>query len=196
MNPEPTNNKLETAPITHLLEKARSEDEQGLEALYEAVYPVLRKMAASRLGGQSKGTLTPTVIVNELFPKIAGGSIFDSSDTQHFYTACARAMRFIVTDFARASLAAKRGGHNKRDSLMDVHLVEPDRAQELLDLNTALNDLEGVDSRLRQLVELKFFGGLNYREIGRLQSLSERTIKRDWVRARAFLVARSAPAAI
>ena len=184
--------QLETAPITKFLVDAKNNDPGALEELYEAVYPVLRKMAANRLGTSGGGTLTPTVVVNELFLKIAGSSVFDSADRQHFYTTCSRAMRFIVTDFVRSSQTGKRGGEAEHKPFKDTLLAQPDRAQEILDLDSALDDLETVDTRLRELVELKFFGGLNYREIGQLQRLSERTIKRDWVKARAFLVARSA----
>lgn len=188
---EPSNR---TTPITLLLERARDADREALDELYAAVYPVLRRMAASRLGGGSGRTVTPTVVVNELYLKLEGGSAFDSRDRHHFYATCSKAMRFIITDFARASLAKKRGGKLSRQTLTDATVSLPDRAADIIELDAALDDLETVDSRLRQLVELKFFGGLNHREIGRLQDLSERTVKRDWVRARAFLVARSAPA--
>ena len=186
----------DTAPITLLLHQARDAGEESLEELYQAVYPVLRGMAARQLGGASGRTITPTVVVNELFLKLAANETLESQDRQHFYAICSRAMRFIITDFARASLTAKRGGQFQREPLTESGLTQRSKAEEILELDAALDDLEKVDSRLRQLVELKFFGGLSYREIGDLQSLSERTIKRDWVRARAFLVARSAPVAV
>ena len=183
-----------TAPITQLLRQARDSGDKALDDLYEAVYPVLRRMAANRLGRGSGHTVTPTVMVNELFLKLDGSSVLDSSSRTHFYATCARAMRFILADLARASLARKRGGGQQRESVTEAQLSVPDRAREVLELDRALNDLASVDDRLRQLVELKFFGGLSYAEIGEIQGLSERTVKRDWVRARAFLAARSSAA--
>lgn len=186
---------LDTAPITQLLQRARQTDGATLDELYEAVYPVLKRMAVRHLGGVSGRTVTPTVVVNELFLKLSGSSAFESRDREHFYAVCSKAMRFIITDFARSSLAKKRGGDYRRQPLTELGLNTPDRAEEIIELDAALDELEVVDSRLRQLVELKFFVGLNYREIGTMQQLSERTVKRDWVRARAFLIARSAATA-
>lgn len=179
-------------PITRFLRSAHQGDEQAIDRLYEAVYPVLHKMASSRPGVYRGATVSPTVVVNELFLKIADSTAFESNDRQHFFATCARAMRFIVADFARSALALKNGGQYEHCRFTTELAEQPDRAQKLLDLHAALDDLDRVDPRQRQLVELKFFGGLNYAEIAELQQCSERTIKRDWVKARAFLVARSA----
>ena len=183
-------------PITQWLHQARRNDIEAVDKLYAAVYPVLHRMASRKLGVRSGATITPTVVINELFLKISGSSVMDSKDRHHFYASCSRAMRFIVADFARSALSQKRGGDAEKCSYTDALAKQPDRAQELLDIDSALDDLETMDTRLRELVELKFFGGLTYREIGKLHERSERTIKRDWVRARAFLVARSSAMAI
>jgi RNA polymerase sigma factor (sigma-70 family) len=98
-----------------------------------------------------------------------------------------------VTDSARRALAEKRGGDAQQFTLVTALAAQPDRAQELLEINAALDDLDTLDRRLREVVEMKFYGGLTHAEIGELHQRSERTIKRDWVRARAFLVARAAP---
>lgn len=182
----------EWLPITRFLRSARSGDDQAMDRLYQAVYPALHKMASSRPGVYRGATISPTVVVNELFLKIADSTAFESNDRQHFFATCARAMRFIVADFARSALALKNGGEYEHCRFTTELAEQPDHAQELLDLHSALDDLDRVDPRQRQLVELKFFGGLNYAEIAELQQCSERTIKREWVKARAFLVARSA----
>ena len=171
--------------------RARNNDDQAVDKLYNAVYPVLHRLASGKRGVRSGATVTPTVVINELFLKISGSSIMDSKDRHHFYASCSRAMRFIVADFARSALSQKRGSGAEHCSFTDSLVEQPDRAQELLDIDTALEDLESIDPQLRELVELKFFGGLTYSEIGALHDRSERSIKRDWVRARAFLVARS-----
>lgn len=178
-------------PVTQWLRAASSGDPAALDQLYRAVYPALHRMAACKPGVSRNATVTPTVVINELFLKVSDSAVLDSVDRQHFFATCARAMRYIVTDLARAAMARKRGGDAIKLPLTQALIEQPDKAQELLDIHEALEDLEAVDGELRQLVELKFFGGLTYSEIGELQGRSERSIKRDWVRARAFLVARS-----
>jgi RNA polymerase sigma factor (TIGR02999 family) len=183
--------RRDVEPVTRWLHSASEGNAAALDQLYKAVYPVLYRMAARRPGVQRNATITPTVVINELFLKFADSAVLKSTDRAHFYATCARAMRYILVDFARASKALKRGGEEENLPLVTAMAEQPDRVQELLDIHAALDDLEGVDQRLRELVELKFFGGLNYTEIGELQSRSERSIKRDWVRARAILIARS-----
>lgn len=180
-------------PITEWLEASRNGDPGSLDKLYNAVYPTLHRMAMGRPGVRSDGTLQPTAVVNELFIRISGTSAFNATDREHFFAICSRAMRYIVTDAARQALAQKRGGQAPHVTLVTALASHPDRAQELLDINAALDDLNGLDGRLRELVELKFYGGLSYDEIARIHQRSERSIKRDWTRARAFLVARIQP---
>lgn len=181
-------------PITQWLHSARDGDEGALNELYNAVYPVLYRMAANKPSVAQNATVTPTVVISELFLKITDSAVLDSNDRQHFFATCSRAMRFIVTDFARRALSRKRGGDSEQYAYTTALAKQPDRAQQLVEIDAALNELERVDSRLRELVELKFFGGLTYAEIAELHGRSERSIKRDWVKARAFLVARSAGA--
>ena len=178
-------------PITQWLQRARGDDGEAVDKLYAAVYPVLHRMASVKQGVRSGATITPTVVINELFLKISDSSVMESQDRHHFFASCSRAMRFIVTDFARQALSQKRGAGAEKCCYTDSLVEQPDRAQELLDIDASLEDLESIDPRLRELVELKFFGGLNYTEIGNLHNRSERSIKRDWVKARAILVARS-----
>ena len=182
---------LNDEPITTWLHAAREGDDEALSRLFEAVYPLLHRMAANKSGVHQNGALQPTMVVNELYLKINQSQAFNSADRKHFYATCSRAMRFIVADFARAAMSLKRGGEHDHCAFTNALASQPDRSQELLDLHAALDQLDRFDSRLRELVELKFFGGLTHSEIGALQSRSERSIKRDWVKARAFLVASS-----
>ena len=182
---------IDLQPITRWLRSAHEGDKASMNRLYEAVFPVLRRMAASRPGVRPDATLSPTVVVNELFLKITDSTAMEANDRHHFFATCARAMRFIVADYAREALSQKRGGEFERTPLTTALAAHPDRAQELLDIHAALDELGEADDRLREVVELKFFGGLTHEEIGDLMGLSERTIKRDWTRARALLVARS-----
>jgi len=183
--------RFDTQPITHWLLSARKGSTAALEELFGAVYPVLHRMAAVKPGIDHAGLLSPTEVVSELFLKIQDSAAFDIRDRQHFFATCSRAMRFIVADFARAALSQKRGGDVDHCTFTTALASRPDRAQELLDLDRALDDLDQLNGNLRELVELKFFAGLTYAEIGEIQTRSERSIKRDWVKARAFLMARS-----
>jgi RNA polymerase sigma factor (TIGR02999 family) len=180
-----------TQPITSWLYAARDGDKQALSQLFDSVYPLLRRMASSKPGVEKDGALTPTVVVNELFLKINNSDVLNSEDRHHFYATCSKAMRYIIVDFARSAMSQKRGGEFAHCAYTQALATQPDRAQELLDIHAALDDLDQVDHSLRELVELKFFGGLTYAEIGAIYMRSERSIKRDWTRARAFLAARS-----
>ena len=159
----------------------------ALNELYNAVYPVLHRMAAAKPGVSKDATVTSTMVISELFLKIADSAVLDSNDRQHFFATCSRAMRFIVTDFARTALSQNCGGDVDHCAYTTALAKQPDRAQQLVDIDAALNDLELLDPRLRELVGLKFFGGLIYSEIGELHDRSKRSVKRDWVKARAGL---------
>lgn len=190
--PDEQEHAAEVEPITQWLLEARGGDKDALSQLYEAVYPVLRRMAHGRAALGAGGTLQPTAIVNELFLKLYGSSALEATDRKHFFATCARAMRFIVTDAARRKLARKRGEGAPRVTLETAHGSQPDKAEELLEIDAALDDLEALNPRLRELTELKFYVGLTHAEVGELQGCSERSIKRNWQKARAFLMARSA----
>ncbi len=182
---------IDTHPVTGWLHAARDGDDAALEKLFETVYSLLHSMASAKPGVETGGALSATTVVNELYLKLRDSSALDVQDRHHFYATCSRAMRFIVTDFARAAMSQKRGGDFDHCAFTNALASQPDRAQELLDIHSALDELDQLDQNLRELVELKFFGGLTHAEIGTFFSRSERSIKRDWRKARAFLVARS-----
>jgi len=181
----------DTQPITGWLHAARDGDDEALGELFEAVYPLLHRMASARPGVHKARALSPTTLVNELYLKIRDSVALDVEDRHHFYATCSRAMRFIVADFARAAMSKKRGGEYDHCAYTQALAAQPDRTQELLDIHAALDELDQLDTRLRELVEMKFYGGLTYAEIGALHERSERSIKRDWQKARAFLKARA-----
>lgn len=191
MQDRTSNPESETQPITGWLHAARDGSDEALSELFKVVYPLLHRMASAKPGVRKDGALSPTTVVNELFLKIRDSVALDVEDRHHFYATCSRAMRFIVADFARAAMSLKRGGDYDHCAYTQALAAQPDRSQELLDIHAALDDLDQLDSRLRELVELKFFGGLTYAEIGALHERSERSIKRDWRKARAFLKARA-----
>lgn len=179
-------------PITQWMAAAHDGDEDALAQLYEAVYPILHRMALRRQGFKGDGTLRPTAVISELFLKLSESAAYNATNRAHFFAICSRAMRYIVTDAARRALAQKRGGEHQHYTLDTALAAHPDRSQELLDISSALDDLDELDPALRQLVELRFYGGLTFHELTEFMDRSERSLKRDWAKARAFLVARSA----
>jgi RNA polymerase sigma factor (TIGR02999 family) len=171
--------------VTDLLHAARRGDREARDRLLEVVYGDLRHLAARELrrkGGER--TLQATALVHEAYLKIAAGGAIQAEDRLHLLALAARAMRQVLVDRARRSQAAKRGGAWVRTTLSDRQgSVELDPA-ELLALDQALSQLE---ARQRQVVELRFFGGLEETEVAEVLGVSDRTVRREWVKARARL---------
>ena len=174
-----------SAEITQLLRQAESGDPASLAAVFQSLYPELRQLAASRLRG-SQHTITPTVLVNEFYLRFSGGAPLSLESRRHFFAAAAKAMRWIVVDQARRRNAEKRGG-----GLVEVTLTERlcggSQDDEVLALHDALEALDQISPRRREVVELRYFIGLEFAEVAMLLDCSERTAKREWAQARAFL---------
>jgi RNA polymerase sigma factor (TIGR02999 family) len=160
----------------------------AFDAVFEQVYAELRSIAHHRLQRHRAGeTLSTTALVHEAYLRLVRASP-EWLDRPHFLALAARAMRFVLVDHAREHLADKRGGLQIAVTLDDeVHAGEA-RGVELLALNDALEELGRVSHRLHQVVEYRFFGGLTYEEIAQVSGASVITVKRDWQRARGWLV--------
>lgn len=173
--------------ITELLARWREGEEEAPRRLFELVYGELRIMARRRLAGAGDGrTLSPSVLVHESYLKLVGATP-ELRDRSHFYALAARAMRQIVVDHARRRQAAKRGGAAK--VLVDqTEIPISEQQEEILALDEALCELREIDERLARVVELRFFGGLTVEEIAGVLEVSTPTVKRDWRKARAFLL--------
>ncbi len=188
---------LASAPgeLTELLHAAQSGDRRASDELFERVYNELRRIAHARLlgGGRPGDTLNTTALVHETYLRLARPAALAAEDRAHFFNLAARAMRQIVVDHARRAHAEKRGGDVIKVELKD-HLVggrdgDGGLEADLVALDQALEKLEQESPRLAKLVELRFFAGLTLEEIGATVGLTERTMKRDWRKARAFLYA-------
>jgi RNA polymerase sigma factor (TIGR02999 family) len=180
------------AGITGLLTKWREGDKQARDALFAAVYPQLRQIAARFLQRERQDhTLEPGGVVNELYLRIFGGQPIAYADRAHFFAVAAETMRRILIDYARARVADKRGGEQRPVPLSD-DLGESAGLpiEQLLDLDTLLSQLGEADPRAARVVELRFFGGLHEEEIAEVLQVSVITVKRDWKAARAWLAAR------
>lgn len=177
--------------VTRLLERAGGGDRDAVDRLFPLVYDELRRRARGHLRrGSGEATLHPTGLVHEAYVKLAGGGAFQAESRAHFVAIAARAMRQVLVDRARVRGAQKRGGGWTPVTLMDGHQpLEVDPAG-MLALNQAI---EALEPRQRQIVEARFFGGLEEAEIAAWLGVSERTVRRDWVKARAWMVRALAP---
>lgn len=178
-----------TGEVTRLLKELGDGDPQALDRLYPLVYEELRRAAQRALRSErAEHTLQPTDLVHEVFLKLGGSRPGGVHDRTHFLGVAARAMRQVLVDHARRRNAAKRGGDLVRTTLGDSAFASSSlSAEELIALDDALDRLEAYDGRLRRVVEMRYFAGLSEREIATALHVTERTVQRDWVKARAWL---------
>jgi RNA polymerase sigma factor (TIGR02999 family) len=179
--------------ITVLLDAARDGDRSALDRVLSTLYQELHGMARRQLAGQQHGhTLDATALVHEAYLKLvgrgSGSAQFD--DRAHFFAYAASAMRSVIVDYARQRLAQKRGGDLHRVTELPENIEGGlSLDEDMLGLDTALTRLTSVDPRLTQVVELRYFAGLSELEIAALLQRSERSVRRDWQKARMFLLA-------
>ena len=174
--------------VTELLAQARAGDNRAWQAAYAAVYEELKRVARGQLRGRREALQT-TVLVHEAYVKLCGNSRLALADRNHLLALSARAMRQVLVDHARHAQAQKRGDGLRPLTLTASHLQTPTAEVEVLELDALLESLQKIDARAAQIVELRYFGGYEESEIATLLEISERTVRRDWRRARAFLLA-------
>lgn len=172
--------------VTSLLQRSRAGDEQAASQLFEHLYAELRARA-QLVANDANATLQPTALVNEAWLKLVPNRTPAFADRLHFLRAAAAAMRSVLIDHIRARKSQKRGGdavHFELDRLADLY---SDRAVDLLALEEALQRLAALDTQLAQVVELRFFAGLEMREVAAALEVSLSTAERAWRTARAWL---------
>ena len=177
------------SPGTDVLTELRSGTRASADRLVPLLYGELRAIAHHHLairGGQ--GTLQTTALVHEAYLKLEGGRRTDWESRAHFFGAAARAMRNVLVDLARRRGATKRGGAWRVVSLGEAEAALQVESDRILALDEALDRLEAVSPRLRQVVELRFFGGVPEADIARMLGVSSRTVERDWLKARLILL--------
>jgi RNA polymerase sigma factor (TIGR02999 family) len=180
----------QNAEITQWLDAARGGDREALDRVLATLYQELHSMARRQLAGQHGQTLDATALVHEAYLKLIGRREAQFEDRAHFFAYAASAMRSVVVDYARQRLAQKRGGDLHRVTELPEEMEGGLRLdEEMLGLDTALTRLAAVDARLAHVVELRYFAGLSELEIAELLKRSERSIRRDWQKARLFLLA-------
>jgi RNA polymerase sigma factor (TIGR02999 family) len=152
------------------------------------VYEELQRLAHHFMEGQRPDhTLQTTALVNEAYLRLADQTNPRWQDRAHFFAVAARAMRQILVSYARSDRAQKRGGGVLKVVLDEAAIVSPEQSKEIVDLHEALQRLVTLDSRKGQVVELKYFGGLNYDEIAEVLKISPVTVRRDWEFAKLWL---------
>lgn len=189
--PESTISPPSAGEVTELLAAARQGDRGALDRLISLVYEELRAVARRQLRHWSPGqTINTTVLVHEAYLRMVERTGAVWHDRQHFLSIAGMAMRHILVDAARRRAACKRGGADLRITFDETRLgergVEMD-AVDILALDEALTSLAALDERLSRLVELRFFAGLTEEETAEALGTSDRTLRRDWRKARAFL---------
>jgi RNA polymerase sigma factor (TIGR02999 family) len=173
--------------VTQLLQ-TWNDDVSAAERLIPFVYDELRRLARSYLRDErSDHTLQPTALVHEAYVRLVDDRSVAWQNRAHFYAIAARLMRRILVDHARAHNAAKRGGLNQKLVLDDAIAVVDPSTPDLVALDGALENLARVYPRKSEVVELKFFGGLEAKDIAEVLQVSEKTVLRDWSFAKLWL---------
>lgn len=160
------------------------------DALVPLLYAELRRIARRQLAHERDGhTLTTTALVHEAYLRLAGPSSLNATDRARFLAAASVAMRRVLIDSARQHRAQKRGGEFRMIALSDVQVAADERAEVLVALDEALDALARENPRLAQVVSFRFFGGMTEEETAAALGVTERTIRRDWIKARIWLAA-------
>jgi RNA polymerase sigma factor (TIGR02999 family) len=174
--------------VTQLLQEWSHGDDAALAELTPLVYEELRRLAHHYMEGERPDhTLQTTALVNEAYLRLADQINPNWRSRAHFFAVAARGMRRILVSYARSNRAQKRGGGAARIELDEAAILSPEQSKEIVDLHEALERLGTLDSRKAQVVELKYFAGLNHDEIAEVMKISAVTVRRDWVFAKAWL---------
>ena len=180
---------LESEQVTVWLQRWSDGDLSSLDHLLPAVYADLRRIAVGNLrGSHGHETLQPTALINDVFVRLLGAAKVDISNRKHFFATAAKVMRQILMDRARARARDKRGGGEWHQvDFSEALALQVADSSELPALDEALSQLAVLDPRMAEMVELRYFAGLEVREVAELFEVDERTIYRDWAFARAWL---------
>jgi RNA polymerase sigma-70 factor, ECF subfamily len=174
--------------VTKLLNQWADGDSSAGDQVFPLIYAELRRIARRSMNRQGPDhTLQTTALVNEAYIRLTGDSAKRWENRSHFFGVAAKAMRHFLVDYARSGAAAKRGGPGKPISLEDAFPVAAERLGEVVLLDDALTALAKLHPRQSQVVELRFFGGLNVDQAAETLNVSPETVARDWRAAKAWL---------
>jgi RNA polymerase sigma factor (TIGR02999 family) len=174
--------------LTGLLNRMHGGDPQASEQAASLVYDELHRLASREMRRERPGhTLQTTALIHEAYLKLVGGQSLQIQNRAHFFAIASQQMRRILVDHARATGAQRRGAGAIHIDAEGIPISEVDRGAALLSLDDALRDLERLDPRAAQVVELRYFGGYTDKEVAEAVGVSLATIRRDWEFARSWL---------
>jgi RNA polymerase sigma factor (TIGR02999 family) len=175
--------------LTDLIRKAQSGDAVALHGVFDATYQELRSMARRRLRANNRGTLLDTTsLVHESFLRFANAGQLRIEDRRHFLRYASQVMRSVVVDYVRERMAERRGGNAAHVTLnTQLGNRDADGAAEILRVHEALEELKALDERMAQVVEMRYFAGMTEVEIAEALGVTDRTVRRDWDKARLLL---------
>jgi RNA polymerase sigma factor (TIGR02999 family) len=183
--------RADPPPITRLLQLAADGDRAALDQIYAALYPDLKRIARARLRQQGRGDgMGTTTLLHESFLRLVNAAELRLVDRRHFFAYAARTMRNVIIDSARELLAERRGGGALHETLggeSALEVADTRVSEELIRVSEALRELEKIDPELAELVDMRYFGGYSEAEIAELQGITDRTVRRRWDKARAWL---------
>jgi RNA polymerase sigma factor (TIGR02999 family) len=176
--------------ITDILKQARGGGSEAVDRLFPLLYEELRQVARHQLRGQSGDrTLNTTALIHETYLRLVDQTRVEWADRAHFFAYAARAMRAVLVDYARRRATRKRGGGAAHLALDDRAIPVEAQADLLVALDDALTRLRALNERLSRIVECRFFGGMTEEETAEALGVSDRTVRRDWLKAKAWLYA-------
>lgn len=174
--------------ITHLLREWRDGNKEAFDDLIQIVYAELHHLAHRYLIREDSGhTLQTTALVNEAWLRLAAQQNSDWQNRAHFFAVAAQVMRHLLVDHARRQQFARRGAGARHLRLDEVAVISPTKSEEIISLHEALDRLAIFDPRKSRIVELRYFGGLSIAETAEVLEISEITVKREWMKAKAWL---------
>jgi RNA polymerase sigma factor (TIGR02999 family) len=176
--------------LTRLLHAARQGERAAIAQLFALLYQELHQIAHARLQRHERMILlNTTALVHESYLRLLHAGHLNVTDRSHFLAYAARVMRTIIVDFVRQRLAHRRGGGAQQVPLQtDIAKVVPTREETVLQVNEALEALAKVDERLVRVVEMRYFAGVSEQDIAVALGVTERTVRRDWQKARLLLL--------
>jgi len=181
--------EMDEPDITALLHAWQGGDEQALRRLTPHVYAELHRAAQRCMRHERPGhVLQTTALINELYLRLASLKEFDWQNRAHFFALCARQMRRILTDDARARQRRKRNGEAQTITLDPAAVVCPSASEDVLAIDEALHGLAKIDERKAQVVEFRYYGGMTVEETAQVLQISQETVHRDWRAAKAWLL--------
>ena len=176
--------------VTQILQRVEQGDGKAAEELLPLVYEELRKLANAKMAREAPGqTLQPTALVHEAWLRLVHTPDQSWQNRAHFFRVAAECMRRILIDNARRKQQIRHGGGQERVELEEDHMIGDFDPERLLEINEALDRLAQQDATKAEVVKLRFFGGLENKDIAEVLGVSERTVERSWRFAKAWLAA-------